>query len=134
MFLFCLLILHTVLLFQEVRGSALNCTFAPVSNPVEIELTNHCGKNAKIRTCPKQYPQCVGYMGSPNHYVDCPLRIDNNETRTLLLDNERSYILIDCPDWWPPKGAGIDNWWTIAPKKNVWPTQFYIYPYNETAA
>ena len=116
---------------QEMNPpKTLNCTFTHVDNPVEIILTNDCGKHAKIRTCPEPFSSCVGYMGSPNHYVDCPIRIENNETRTLLLDNKRSYILIDCPDWWPPKGAGIDNWWTVSPIKNKWPETYYLPPWH----
>ena len=116
---------------QEMNPpKTLNCTFTHVDNPVEIILTNDCGKHAKIRTCPEPFSSCVGYMGSPNHYVDCPIRIENNETRTLLLDNTRSYILIDCPDWWPPKGAGIDNWWTVSPIKKKWPETYYLPPWH----
>ena len=70
--------------------------------------------------------------GGKNHYVDCPERIENNTTMTLLLDNSRSYILIDCPDWWPPKGSGIDNWWTVAPVDAKWPASYLLPPYNKT--
>jgi hypothetical protein len=113
-------------------STILNCTFKPVGDPVKIVLTNKCGKHAKIRTCPAPFKSCVGYMQQKNHYVDCPERIENNTTMTLLLDNSRSYILIDCPDWWPPKGSGIDNWWTVAPVDAKWPASYLLPPYNKT--
>ena len=115
-------------------STTLNCTFKPVGDPVKIVLTNKCGKHAKIRTCPAPFKSCVGYMQQKNHYVDCPERIENNTTMTLLLDNSRSYILIDCPDWWPPKGSGIDNWWTVAPVDAKWPASYLLppYMYNKT--
>ena len=113
-------------------STTLNCTFKPVVDPVKIVLTNTCGKHAKIRTCPAPFKSCVGYMQQKNHYVDCPERIENNTTMTLLLDNSTSYILIDCPDWWPPKGSGIDNWWTVAPVDAKWPASYLLPPYNKT--
>eukprot|EP00946_MAST-07B_sp_MAST-7B-sp1_P000410 g410.t1 len=113
-------------------GTDIDCRFRPTSpaREVNISITNDCGEHAKIRTCAKNFTQCVGYKSSPNYYQDCPRRIEDNETALLILDDYRSYILIDCPGWWQP---GIDNWWTIEPNKSgVWPTQFTIPKHNQT--
>ena len=126
--------LVTIVLPALAAHPNIDCRFwpTPPAREVNITIDNQCGAHAKIRTCSANFTQCVGYMSSPNHYQDCPARVEDGQTATLTLDDHRGYILIDCPGWW---GPGIDNWWTVEPYKATgrWPANFTIPKHNATA-
>ena len=79
--------------------ATIDCRFTPTppSSTVNISVVNHCGSSAKIRTCSKNFTQCVGYMSSPNHYQDCPARIANGSAVLAVFDDFRNYILVSSP-------------------------------------
>ena len=121
-----LLVVVTSLVLGQVSAGlpTLNCKFQNTAN-VSLIIVNDCGASAKVRTCSDKFEQCVGYMNQPNHFQDCPQRIAVGASVELVLDTNRGYIVIDCPNWW---GPGIDNWWTVEPSGSPshWPKSFTI--------
>jgi GH24 family phage-related lysozyme (muramidase) len=103
-------------------AAAMDCTFNATKSNVSILVVNECGANAKIRTCAVQH--CTGYAGH-DEFQDCSSRVTAEKNVTVTLDADRTYIVIDCPNWW---GPSMDNYWTVEPSKDGWPASFTIPP------
>ena len=112
-----------ILLLSSARSSpVLDCRLTSTPTNITIAVTNLCGGNAKIRTCNASH--CNSAQPPPPHvFEDCPARVQAHENVSLVLDSARTYIIIDCPNWW---GPNMDNYWTVEPSAAGWPKSFTI--------
>jgi len=97
----CFLLLALAISGSCAHGAEiLNCKIVNTPTNITIKVINDCGASVNIRTCPLEFKQCVGYPKSKNYYQDCSSKIPNGATDELVLDTDRRYIVLNCPNWY----------------------------------